>query len=285
MKDRLAEAMVRSEASGILAPQQMDLDVKDPERVAAEMGKAFQYSGLVENQVANDVLVIEKLLPHLDPDQARYIEEVWKPQELAHGEAHDLLLGRLGLDPIPVDLSVSRKIQAVGALNGLSPQLHRVFNMVYTTFGTIHEREANSAYSAYTRILRGMGETGLVETMIQPINAQEPLHKNVYRETSRKLWANMPNWERWLSRQIAARTFSPVGTSSRPEMTRPHFGEVALLFAGEQTVDEYAAPIVGEAMRIMEADSETDVLPRLVKKALSDCVEEARDKGLLSQAA
>jgi hypothetical protein len=259
---------------GVLDVERMDFTVLHPEQVRSELGHVFQFAARTESEVARDAATVHALLPSLDPQHARFVDEVWLPQETQHGIALDRLLGELSL-PLPAtNLEVPASMHRYGKIAKLSGDFHDILFNLYTLRGTAHEATTAKAYNQQIKFLTELGETALTDTVFGPISRDEGPHLSMYKAMFKESFDRMSTWKKWITRRIFAATYTPVGTSAARDARRPDMGAVALTLAGDDGVDEFMGPTV-KVLRNITQDGK-DIIPRAVLRSVHECIEEAR---------
>ncbi len=254
----------------------VDFTVRHPAKVSERLGGVIDYMRRVELEVERNVLELHALLPDPPEVDRVFIDDVWGPQEMRHGAILDRWADELGRLPQPVDThNVSREMRAMGALARL-PGVQDMARMLFYLTGMATERCAIWAYGRLAEQLTDLGETAAVETIVVPIRRQEPGHFAYYRLAAQDLAPTLAPWQRWLLRQVRARTFAPVGVRSQTQSGQ--FGQVIRELAGEPDVPDMTTTIARwERDLLTRADSGVPV-PDYVMRAFREALEHAHQQ-------
>lgn len=275
MSLRLQQTIERAREHQPLEIENIDYTLHNPERLREELGNTFSYFGRVEKEVQRDAKTIETFLPHLAPELSDFVQNIWVPQEVPHGQAFDALQGYLGDTPLPLDDHVGFDMKLAGQVARMSPSLHRTFEMVYVVRGALHEKMTAVGYRREQAHLERLGERALIETMFKPIRAQEAGHLNVYKAAAEATKAQLAPWQLWLARKITLATYTPVGTGNPSDQNKPHFGQLADVLTGE-SLEDFVGPVQDLAHDLLvEGDG---LLPKFVIKSVAQCIELSRQQ-------
>lgn len=257
----------------------VDFTVRRPDLLARRYGGVLDYMARTEMEVERNVLELTVLLPDPPALDRRFYAEIWGPQERQHGLVLDELQRRLGLPSAEPDLTtVSTKVRVVGLLAHLSP-VQDVVRMLYYLTGMTTER---SAVIAYRRLRAGaveLGERAVSDTVIAPIQRQEPGHYAYYRMAAELLWSELSAWQRWLVRRLRALSFTPVGAGT-PEQ-RADVGDmmIALGVGGADEVDRLAAEVARVEAGLLDAGRAGLRVPAYIVRAFREAVLLAEERG------
>lgn len=270
MGRNLSEAIDNAGRTDPLDPEKMDLEVRNPAGVAKELGHVIAYEAGTENQVAKDVDTIRGLLPRLNVERARFVDEIWAPQELAHGRVLGAILEQINV-PVPrLTLQVSPVVKVLGSLSRHSEGLERVLNTFYSMSGALNEQTAAQAYKRTIRHCSKMGEPAL-KGAFGKILAQEGPHLEVYRKMTEETWTQMSEKEKRITRWLLADTFTPVGTSARGQESREDFGMVSrTLLDDNEQISHFMSRVLGLTDELM-GDKSGKLKNRIVDEVV-DCI-------------
>jgi len=104
----------------------------------------------------------------------------------------------------------------------VSTRMHETVELVYHSVGAMNERLAFSAYERMSEILTGLGEHGLVDTLMKPLRRDESAHLGYYRTAARELRDRLDRWQLAVARAVITHTYAPVGAGEAKD--RPAFG-------------------------------------------------------------
>ena len=211
--DPVGTKLARLETKPSLDIGEVDYDLRDPDAVRRRLAAPLAYSQRVEAMVTG--LSIETLLPRTGTGNG-YIHRflaVWTPDEQGHALALDRLLLALDIEPFPLpqDEPVPVHNRLAGLLGTLSRRMHETVELVYHSVGAMNERLAFSAYERMSEVLVGLGEHGLVDSLLKPLRRDESAHLGYYRTAARELRDRLDRWQIAVARNIIVRTYSPVG--------------------------------------------------------------------------
>lgn len=246
----------------------VDFTVQDPDRVLMELGPTLAYFQRVEAMVTGASL--EALLPASAEDYTGRFIHSWVRDEQVHGQAFDILLGEIGMtgiatpdDPIPAHNKIA------GWVAGQSEWVHGVLEMIYHTTGALHEKLTAVGYKRLEGLLAGMGETAIVETMINPIQRDEATHLGYYRTVAQHLGNTLSPRQIRVAHAVISRTYAPVGAGAAED--KPAFGGVLTTLADGESVTEMTEPIQAMASRLLQLEDRTS--PTFVVDAIEDCLD------------
>lgn len=246
--------------------------LRDPDQLRARLGDALRYSQRVEAEVGN--LGIETLLPNANGDYVGRFLTTWSPDELGHAAAQERLLKVLGLpvyEPRPGD-HVPTHNRMAGVLGRVSGHVYEMVSMMYHSIGAINERLAMGAYRRMSTIATDLGETELVEVLLNPMRRDEAAHLGYYRTYARQLRPRLRDWQLAVVRATIVHTYAPVGAGG--EADKAPFGR-ALLALENDPEDPGIADAVHEiAAELLSKPGRT--LPPFVHRSLMHCVALAR---------
>lgn len=123
----------------------------------------------------------------------------------------------MGMAPASTDLAgVSARTRLVGVLSHM-PGMLDVIRLLYYLTGAATARSAVVAYSRLLDGLRAMGEHAIADTVIAPIQRQDPSHFAFNRMSAEALVGEeqLRDWQLRLARILRRRSFELVGVSTR----------------------------------------------------------------------
>lgn len=283
----ITEASLRDHVSrlGELHPPirlgSVDRTIKDPAAVTARFSSVVDYLARVELEVDRNVLELLTLLPAVSEIDRSFYQDVWQPQEIAHGVILDQLQVDLGLRPAEPYLGIPFSMKVMGALAHLEP-MQDVARFMYYLTGAATEKEAVLAYSALIRGLQELGETAIEQTVVHPIKQQEPGHFAFYRMSAEKMVQDdeLAPWQLFLTRVLRTNSFAMVGTDYVREYSR-QMGAVMteLELDADAELERFARDIGRVEAQLLWAHREGIEFPPYVLKALRDCVDLYRERG------
>lgn len=274
---RDASTAIERRVKALEAKRPLDLSAVDgavhrirrPEVLAARLGDARRYSQRVEADVAG--LSIDVLLPHATDGYIGRFLGVWVPDELGHAAAQERLLRAVRLPvqaPQPAD-SVPLHNRVAGLLGLLAPSVYELVSMMYHSIGAINERLAMAAYARMAAIATELGETELVDVLIDPMRRDESGHLGYYRTHARQLRHHLAPWQLRVVRGLIVHTYAPVGAGRRSD--RPLFGRALVALE-----DDPENPAIADAVDAIARDllaGPCQALPPFVVAAMRDCLD------------
>lgn len=259
----------------------VDRTINDPDRVRDTFASTIDYLARVELEVDRNVLELLTLLPEVKEVDRFFYQDVWQPQEIAHGIILDQLQQDVGLAPAEPFMQIPFSMKVMGALAHLEPMADVARFMYYLT-GAATEREAVLAYSRFIRELQRMGETALEKTVIHPIKQQEPGHFAFYRMSAEKMIQDeeLAPWQLVLIRALRSYSFEMVGTNYRDDYRAQMGGVMTELgFDEDAELARFAADIGRLEGRLLYAQRQGVEFPPYVLRALRDAVDLYREHG------
>jgi hypothetical protein len=245
---------------------EIDLDLRDAERVRAVLRNPLEYSQRVEAVVTG--LGIETLLPRHDARIARFLE-IWTDDETTHGRALALVLQRLGLpEYVLTPGRLPPHNHLAGLLGRLSQRFHDIVEMIWATQGAMNEHLAMCAYNRMGELADESGEHGLRQTLFRRLRSHESAHKSFYAAVARERAMAMRPWQLRIAREIVVHTYAPVGAGGKRD--KPAFGRTVHDLADDRWTDEIADPVQRIAERLLTRDAAP--LPRFVRTSIEECL-------------
>ena len=251
----------------------VDFTVHDPAALSRRYGHVLDYMARVELEVDRNVLELITLLPDPPEVDRTFYADVWRPQEIRHGEILDELQTRIGRPPATTDLDhVSARLRVLGALGHLTA-VQDVSRMLYYLTGMSTERSAVLAYNLLHDGVLELGETAVAETVVAPIRRQEPGHYAFYKMSAHGLAAELAGWQLWLVRQLRRVTYGPVGVNNREQLA--DFGDVMVTLEIDESFAESIARVERDLLWARGAGMQ---VPDYVVRAFREAVEAARER-------
>ena len=248
----------------------VDYTVRDPALVRERFGHVLDYMARVELEVDRNVLELGAMMPNPPEVDLRFYRDVWRDQEVAHGQVLDRLQQVIGRPPAVTDTeTVSVRLRLLGVLAQVTP-VQDMVRMLYYLTGMATERSAVIAYNRLHSGLLAAGEVAIAETAIAPIRRQEPPHYAFYKLSARGLAPTLSGWQKWLVRRLRAATFAPVGANSTSQ--RADFGAVLVTLGFAEDVDTFADEISRVEHDLLRARWAGLTVPTYVVDALRDAV-------------
>lgn len=234
--DPVSTKLARLEAKPTLVIDDVDYDLRDRDAVRARLAAPLAYAQRVEAMVTG--LSIQTLLPRSGASDGyvRRFLAVWTPDEQGHALALERLLLALDLEPVPLpeEESVPLHNRLAGVLGSLSERMHETVELIYHSVGAMNERLAFSAYERMAATLTGLGEDGLVDTLMRPLRRDESAHLGYYRTVARDLRDRLDRWQLWAARAVVSATYSPVGAGAAED--KPAFGATLRSLGDEDAI-------------------------------------------------
>lgn len=259
-----------------IALASVDFTVHDPATVRERFATILDYLARVELEVDRNVVELQTIMPHPTEEDRAFYADVWYDQEIQHGRILDRLKLELGLPAADPLLTVGTPLKVLGALAHLNA-IQDVARTIYYFTGASTERQAVLAYNALAAAVADLGETALLETIINPIKRQEPGHFAFYQMSATKITTDgtLRPWQLWLARELRARTYELVGTHRDPKH-QAEMGQLIGTLGFENDLEDYAREIGRLEARLLWANQKGLQFPPYVLKALREAVELAR---------
>lgn len=264
----------------------VDRTVHHPELVRDKFAGVIDYLARVELEVDRNVLELLTLLPEVKEVDRYFYQDVWQPQEIAHGIILDQLQSDLELPAAEPYIPITLSMKVMGALSHIEP-IGDIARFMYYLTGAATEREAVIAYSAFMRELKAMGETEILNTVIHPIKQQEPGHYAFYQMSATKMIqdSELKPWQVYLTRILRSFSFAMVGTDGQHNYRRDMGGVmVGLGFDQGEEFNKFAKDIGRLEAKLIFAENEGMDFPPYVLRALRDCLEAFKAEGWASTA-
>lgn len=258
---------------------EVDRTVHDPQAVATRFAGTLDYLARVELEVERNVLELLTVLPDASEIDRFFFEDVWGPQEIAHGHILDQLKADVGLpasDPV-TDVVFSMKV--TGALAHFG-QIQDVSRMMYYLTGSSTERQAVLAYSTFIDELERMGEHAIAQSVIHPIKRQEPGHFAFYSQSAKRMvqQGELAPWQMFLVRQLRSKSFNLVGTHGDP-VYKAQMGEVIVTLGFDEELERFAEDLGRLERKVLWAEDQGMRFPPYFLRALTECVDLYRERG------
>ncbi|MGO4958201.1 GTP-binding protein LepA [Luteococcus sp. Sow4_B9] len=262
-----------------LRPGQVDRTIKDAAAVKGRFAPTLNYLARVELEVERNLLELLTILPDAGEVDRFFYQDVWGPQELAHGEILDQLQVDLGVQPAAPMLEISFSMKMMGALSRFG-DIQDVSRFIYYLTGASTERQAVLAYSAFIDGLDAMEEHAISQTIVHPIKQQEPGHFAFYRLSAQKMIqdSELRPWQLHLTRLLRSKSYALVGTN-RMEKYKHQMGTVIHQLGFEDELERYAKEIGRLEAQLLWAHEQGMEYPPYFLEALRESVELYRERG------
>lgn len=259
----------------------VDRTVHNPDRVRTEFAPVIDYLARVELEVDRNVLELLTLLPDVSEVDRLFYQDVWQPQEIAHGLVLDQLQADLDMAPSVPYMEIQFKMKLLGALAHL-PAIQEVSRFLYYLTGAATERQAVLAYNRLTKGLDAIDEPAISRTIISPIKVQEPGHFAFYTMSATQMVEQsvLAPWQMFLARVLRSASFELVGINSKPEWSA-QMGAVmtALDLDADDELAKYAKDLGRLEARLLWANRNGMEFPPYFLTALRESVELYRERG------
>ena len=251
----------------------VDRTIVDPVAVRARFSGVIDYLARVELEVDRNVLELLTILPDVSEVDRVFYQDVWYDQEMAHGYVLDQLQVDLGLGAAEPFMTIPVRMKRLGAMAHWEP-MHDISRMLYYLTGASTERQAVLAYSSLTKQLKTMGETAIAETIIHPIQRQEPGHFAFYRMSAEKMIQDrqLAPWQMWLVRQLRKQAFTLVGVDYIKRYQQDLGGVLTTLGMAED-LEIYAKEIGRLEAKVLYAHDKGMDFPPYFLRALRESVD------------
>ena len=263
----------------------VDRTVVNPRVVRERFAPVIDYLARVELEVDRNVLELLTLLPGVSEVDRYFYQDVWQPQEVAHGVILDRLQVDLGLPPAEVFLGIPMRMKLLGALAHL-PAVQEISRFLYYLTGAATERQAVVAYSRFTTQLDQLGETAISRTVVGPIKRQEPGHYAFYQMSATQMIQDevLAPWQLFVARVLRDKAFALVGTNYVTEY-QAQLGGVLVGLELDGELARYAKDIGRLEAKLLWANRKGMEFPPYFLKALRQSVDLYREKGFARPAA
>jgi hypothetical protein len=257
----------------------VDRTILDPVVVRERFAPIIDYLARVELEVDRNVLELLTLLPGVSELDRYFYQDVWQPQEIAHGLILDRLQVDLGLPPAEVFLGIPMRMKLLGALAHL-PAVQEISRFLYYLTGAATEKQAVVAYSRFTAQLDRLGETAISRTVIGQIKRQEPGHYAFYQMSAAQMVQDevLAPWQLFLARVLREKGFALVGTNYVPEY-QAQLGAVLVGLELDLDLERYAKDMGRLEARLLWANRNGMAFPPYFLEALRQSVDMYREKG------
>ncbi|MBI4899580.1 MAG: GTP-binding protein LepA [Actinobacteria bacterium] len=262
----------------------VDRTILEPVVVRERLAPVIDYLARVELEVDRNVLELLTLLPGVSELDRYFYQDVWQPQEIAHGLILDRLQVDLGLPPAEVFLGIPMRMKLLGALAHL-PAVQEISRFLYYLTGAATEKQAVVAYSRLTTQLDRLGETAISRTVIGQIKRQEPGHYAFYQMSATQMVQDevLAPWQMFLARVLREKGFALVGTNYVPEY-QAQLGAVLVGLELDLELERYAKDMGRLEARLLWANRNGMAFPPYFLEALRQSVDMYREKGFSRQA-
>jgi hypothetical protein len=263
----------------------VDRTIVNPAVVRERFAPVIDYLARVELEVDRNVLELLTLLPGVSEVDRYFYQDVWQPQEIAHGVILDRLQVDLGLPPSEVFMGIPMRMKLLGALANL-PAIQEISRLLYYLTGAATERQAVLAYSRFTDQLNQLGEKAISATIIGQIKRQEPGHFAFYQMSATQVIQDgvLAPWQLYLARVLREKGFALVGT----DYVLRYQANLGALMVGleiDQELEKYARDIGRLEAKLLWANRKGMEFPPYFLEALRQSVDMYREHGFRPQAA
>ncbi len=262
----------------------VDRTIVNPVAVRERLAPIIDYLARVELEVDRNVLELLTLLPAVSEVDRYFYQDVWQPQEVAHGLILDRLQVDLGLPSAEVFLGVPMRMKVLGALAHL-PAVQEISRLLYYLTGAATERQAVIAYSRLTTQLDRLGETAISATIVGQIKRQEPGHYAFYQMSATQMIQDrvLAPWQLFVARVLREKGFALVGTNYVAEY-QAQLGGVLVGLELDQELERYAKDMGRLEAKLLWANRKGMEFPPYFLKALRHSVDLYREKGFAGTA-
>ncbi len=257
----------------------VDRTIHNPRLVRERFAPLIDYLARVELEVDRNVLELLTILPGVSEVDRYFYQDVWQPQEVAHGVILDRLQVDLGLPPAEVFLQIPARVKLLGALSHL-PAVQEISRLLYYLTGAATERQAVLAYNRFTTELDLLGEDAISKTIIGQIKRQEPGHYAFYQMSATQMIQDqvLAPWQLYVARVLREKSFALVGTNNVPRY-QTQMGAVMVSLGLDDELARYAKDIGRLEARLLWANRNGMEFPPYFLEALRQSVEMYREHG------
>ena len=263
----------------------VDRTILNPLVVRDRFAPIIDYLARVELEVDRNVLELLTLLPGVSEVDRYFYQDVWQPQEVAHGVILDRLQTDLGLPASNAFMGIPMRMKLLGALAHL-PAIQEISRLLYYLTGAATERQAVLAYSRFTAQLDELGEKAISETIIGQIKRQEPGHFAFYQMSATQMIQEgvLAPWQLFVARVLREKGFALVGTNYVPEY-QAQLGAVLVGLGLDDELARYAKDIGRLEAKLLWANRNGMEFPPYFLEALRQSVDMYREHGFTRVAA
>ena len=257
----------------------VDRTIVNPFVVRERFAPVIDYLARVELEVDRNVLELLTLLPGVSEVDRYFYQDVWQPQEVAHGVILDRLQVDLGLPPSEVFMGIPMRMKLLGALAHI-PAIQQVTRFLYYLTGAATERQAVLAYNRFTRQLDELGEEAISTTIVGQIKRQEPGHFAFYQMSATQMVQDevLAPWQLYVARVLREKGFALVGTNYVPRY-EANLGGLMVGLGIDLELVKYAKDIGRLEARLLWANKNGMEFPAYFLEALRQSVDMYREHG------
>lgn len=247
--------------------------------VRERFAPVIDYLARVELEVDRNVLELLTILPGVSEVDRYFYQDVWQPQEVAHGVILDRLQVDLGLPPSNVFLGIPMRMKFLGALAHL-PAVQEISRLLYYLTGAATERQAVVAYSRFTDQLNELGEKAISQTIIGQIKRQEPGHFAFYQMSATQMIQDgvLAPWQLYVARVLREEGFALVGTNYEKQF-EANLGGVLVGLELDTELERYAKDVGRLEAKLLWANKNGMEFPPYFLEAMRQSVELYRERG------
>jgi hypothetical protein len=257
----------------------VDRTIVNPVVVRERFAPVIDYLARVELEVDRNVLELLTLLPGVSEVDRYFYQDVWQPQEIAHGVILDRLQVDLGLPPSEVFMGIPMRMKMLGALAHL-PAIQEISRLLYYLTGAATERQAVLAYNRFTDQLAELGEQAISATIVGQIKRQEPGHFAFYQMSATQMIQDgvLAPWQLYVARVLREKGFALVGTDyvSRYEA---NLGALMVGLEIDQELEKYARDVGRLEAKLLWANKNGMEFPPYFLEALRQSIDMYREHG------
>ncbi len=247
--------------------------------VRERFAPVIDYLARVELEVDRNVLELLTILPGVSEVDRYFYQDVWQPQEVAHGVILDRLQVDLGLPPSNVFLGIPMRMKFLGALAHL-PAIQEISRLLYYLTGAATERQAVVAYSRFTDQLNELGEKAISQTIIGQIKRQEPGHFAFYQMSATQMIQDgvLAPWQLFVARVLREKGFALVGTNYEKQL-EANLGGVLVGLEFDTELERYAKDVGRLEAKLLWANKNGMEFPPYFLEAMRQSVDLYRERG------
>jgi hypothetical protein len=263
----------------------VDRTIANPVVVRERFAPVIDYLARVELEVDRNVLELLTLLPGVSEVDRYFYQDVWQPQEIAHGVILDRLQVDLGLPPSEVFMGIPMRMKLLGALAHL-PAIQEISRLLYYLTGAATERQAVLAYNRFNSQLDELGEKAIATTIIGQIKRQEPGHFAFYQMSATQMIQEgvLAPWQLYLARVLREKGFALVGTNYVPRY-QANLGGLMISLEIDQELEKYAKDVGRLEAKLLWANKNGMEFPPYFLEALRQSIDMYREHGFHPKAA
>lgn len=259
----------------------VDRTLVDADRTRRRFGSIIEFLARVELQVERNVRELHLILPNAPDSDVAFYRDVWRDQEVRHGQILDGLQRDLGMGQSQPALRITWPYQIVRILEGV-PGIEQVARLLYYLTGATTEKSAVLAYSRLHNGLLDAGESAVARTIIGPIRRQEPCHFSFYKRSAQMMIQDrvLAPWQMFLARLVRRNAYTLVGAETPDQIAA--LGGVVLDLGLEHELSDYVAQISQVEWHLLWAKDQGMRVPAYAIDALGSAVERFKAQGHLS---